>query len=97
MTTMAAADAFVSLRRNFFIEVILFPAAIFWLVTVAHASEQGREGRFITESRSAASPSNARLANSAASYGPQNCTRAFLQRSISPEALTRQYAEEALR
>jgi hypothetical protein len=30
------------------------------------------------------------------SSGPQNCTRAFLQQSISPEALTRQYAEKAL-
>jgi hypothetical protein len=45
MTTIAAtADTFVSLRRVFFIEVILFFAAISSLVTVAHASEQRREG-----------------------------------------------------
>jgi hypothetical protein len=43
MTTIATVDTFVSLRRIFFIEVILFPAAIFWLVTVAHASEQKKE------------------------------------------------------
>jgi hypothetical protein len=43
-TIVATADTFVSLRRIFFIEVILFPAAIFLLVTVAHASEQRREG-----------------------------------------------------
>jgi len=45
MTTIAAtADTFVSLRRIFFIEVILFPAAIFLLVHAEHASEQRREG-----------------------------------------------------
>src|SRR6266853_616256 len=50
----------------------------------------------VKRSRSAVSASNARLANSARtsqpSRSPQNCTRAFVQKSIIPEALTRQYA-----
>jgi hypothetical protein len=43
-TIVATADTFVSLRRIFFIEVILSPAAICSLMTAAHASEQRREG-----------------------------------------------------
>jgi hypothetical protein len=101
MTTIAAtADTFVSLRRIFFIEVILFPAAISSLVTVANASEQGENtvrrlsskpiGHLVFECSPRKFCTNIRY-----SRRPRNCTRAFLQ-SIIPEALLRQYAKEVL-
>jgi len=83
-TIVATADTFVSLRRIFFIEVILFPAAISSLVTVAHAWEH-KERRLCRLQRKLirrllfeCSPRKFST-NIQPSRGPQNCTRAFLQ------------------
>jgi hypothetical protein len=105
MTAIAKAETFVGLRRIFFIEVILFPAAISSLVTVAHALERKREGSAGYQ-RKADPPSplfecsprklGTNIQLGAARRIIPDYARAFLQQSIIPGALTRQYAEEAL-